>query len=328
VATEDRTDVVVDNETRGVGATNGNPLAGDTGLGVEGLKAKVAAKRRGGAAGKQAMVQASAHTVGGTEDVPAPVPSDAGTPDNELTPEANDELARLASIREAEAEAESEAEEDDEDTEAAVMKGLQEDGGGGEDGGVEGETLYARRQREIAAAKARPGGKASKSGKGKGGSGAVAKEREKAKAKAATLKERAAAAKAREKEKAKEKTEKQKEREKAAKAKESAEVKKEREAERKAKAAEKADAKRKERALRMASIPALAKANAALKAAFAEDYALAGPKTERNPNGLGIRRAKADRGDFAAGYVMALQRVRKQAKETGDTGLAKAASGE
>lgn len=123
-------------------------------------------------------------------------------------------------------------------------------------------SLYEQRQKEIADAKARPGGR--KSGK---------------------------------------KSKKQ----------EAKENRDKLEAERKAKLAKDKEEKARVRASK-AMPTIIARAPKWIQDAFGVDYALAGPKTDRNPEGLGARRAKADRGDFAAGYVMGLRRQADRAK--------------
>src|SRR6266487_3077854 len=323
-----------------------------TGKAVEALKAKVAAKRRG-AAGKQAMVQAGVEFIAGTSAPTPIVPSDAGTPDDEITPAAKNELERLASAsalrltwtseqvdneqvdKRAEANAsppdggatsDGSGEEPDEegedsetsdgsgDEEQSVMEGLQAGGGAGADTVVGGGALYEKRAAEIAAARARPGGKGGKATKASG------------KAAKAGLKEKIRAQREREKAKAREKSERQKDREAERKARAKAAADERRAKEKKRKDEQAALARERARERMEKRVPdLLARENKALQAAFAEDYAVAGPKTDRNPGGIGIRRAKADRGDFAAGYIMALRRVRKQAREQGDGSLAAAA---
>ena len=327
-----------------------------TGKAVEALKAKVAAKRRG-AAGKQAMVQAGVEFIAGTSAPTPIVPSDAGLGEDEITPAAKNELERLASAsalrltwtseqvdneqvdKRAEANAsppdggatsDGSGEEPDEegedaetsdgsgDEEQSVMEGLQAGGGAGANTGVGGGALYEKRQAEIAAARARPGGKGGKATKASG--------KASGKATKAGLKEKIRAQKEKEKAKTREKSEKQKEKEAERKARAKVAADERRAKEKKRKDEQAALAKERARERMEKRVPdLLARENKALQAAFAEDYAVAGPKTDRNPGGIGIRRAKADRGDFAAGYIMALRRVRKQAREQGDGSLAAAA---
>lgn len=160
-------------------------------------------------------------------------------------------------------------------------------------------TAYAKRKAEIDAAKA-------------SGTKVKLTPAQKAKEVAARAKAKAkeAADKAREKAKLATEKAKEKDKEKKTKAQEQSENRKKLEAERKANLAAKKEADAKAKAA--SKVPDLmSRENKTVQAAFAEDYAIAGPKTERNPGGLGIRRAKSDRGDFAAGYVMALRRLRK-----------------
>lgn len=85
------------------------------------------------------------------------------------------------------------------------------------------------------------------------------------------------------------------------------------ESERKERLASKQEEARQARALK--AVPAvISKLSKEYQAQFAEDYAVAGPKSDRNPKGRGIRRAKADRNDFAAGWVMAMARSARKAK--------------
>lgn len=149
----------------------------------------------------------------------------------------------------------------------------------------------------LAEAKARPGGKA----KAKKGTKA------KAKGKRTQTEEQKARAEAKAAEK--------KEKDKQAKA-----EKTEREKKRKADLAAKKAEAAKARALSL--VPGvLSKESKGVQAAFAEEYKVAGPKTDRNPNGTGLRRAKADRGDVASGFVMALRLMKRlQAQKAEATG--------
>lgn len=275
---------------------------------IDELKAKAAAKRSG-KAGKN----------GSTSSVPATTTTDASeTPlaaTDGVSPNAKDELAKLAAKREGNAGAESQTPSPD-------------SGDGSSDTPLEGDipneipglttaeggsTAYEQRKAEIEEAKAR----------GKKPKGRRLTEAQKAKAAAAKAKEKEKAAAAKAKEKAKADAEKAK----AAEAKkktakqEAAERRKKMEDERKAKQAEEKARKAAERALK--AVPDLiSRENKATQAAFAEDYRLAAPKGERNPDGQGVRRAKADRGDFAAGWLMAMRRVRRDLKAQPSTGAA------
>jgi hypothetical protein len=181
------------------------------------------------------------------------VPADAGTPDGELTPAAQAELDKLAAKNG--------------DGVPDEIPGLTTSG--------EGNTLYAQRQAELKAARA-----AGKKPKGKPltekqkAAAAKAKEAEKAKAAKAKEAEKAKAEKA----KAKEKTAKQKAAEATKKAQakaQSAERAEKEKARQAAQAAKKAETRAKLEARRTPDL--IGRENKATQAAFAEDYALAGP---------------------------------------------------
>lgn len=272
------------------------------------LAARVAAKR---AKGKGAAGNASA---------PAPTapPSESTGPQsaplaatNGVSPNAKDELAKLASKRgKAGATAPAEGASPDATAEAPTADAVPDEIPG-LTSTTDGGTAYDKVQADLAAARAKAGGKAKNQTPAQIEKARKAKEKEAAAKAKAKEKEKADKEKAR----AKEKTEKEKEKE----------AKKKAEAEAKKAAKAKADAERKagiekkkaetRARLEAARTPDLiGKENKSVQAAFAEDYRLSAPKTEKNPDGQGVRRAKADRGDFAAGWMMCLRRWRKQSK--------------
>lgn len=262
-------------------------------------------------------------TIGGGEA--AAVPADAGTPDGEITPEAQAALDQLKAKNETKASTGAgpkgskvpwKSVKDKEKERKARL--AENDGAEAEiPDEIEGLTsgdpdAYAERQKEIAAAKAagaKPKARKLTPAQKAKADADKAKEREKAAAAKAKEKEKAAAAKAKEKEQ----TAKSRKQEQAARRKEMEDARKKKLAEQKA-------ARAAERAAKQTP-DLIGRENKATQAAFAEDYQKAGPKTDRNPDGTGVRRAKSDRGDFAAGWIMAMRRVRRDLKR-GETAAA------
>jgi hypothetical protein len=251
--------------------------------------------------------------VGVPESTP---PADAGTPEGEITPQAQAALAQMAaknegrgsngkagktpwkSVKDKVKEAAAAAREG---AEAETGDGVPDEIPGLTSTELTGEAAEARRA-EIEAQKE----------SGKKPRGKKLTEAQKAKADAAKLKakEKADAIKAKEKEKAKAQKEKENENKKKTAKQEAADRRKKAEEERKAKLEKEKEARRKEREARL--VPSvLSRENAATKEACAEDYRLSAPKSDRNPEGSGVRRAKADRGDFTAGWIMATRRIRR-----------------
>lgn len=248
------------------------------------VQARLIEQRRGG--GMPDGVKGSTRKGKAKESAaPAPESSTAeadgdASSGNGLSTQANDELAKLAAKN---GETTSTASTPDDSGIPAEIPGLTS-------GGAEG-SAYEKRQAELAAAR--------QTGK---------KPKQTAKQKAAETarkqKEKDKAAKEKEKERAKAKSDKQKEREQARKEKdkEKQEARKKAEAERKAKL----EKERKERAAQRAAkaTPDLLKREPkAVQELFAAHYA--------NALEEGVRRAKCDRGDFAAGWMTLLRAIRK-----------------
>jgi DNA polymerase III gamma/tau subunit len=286
---------------------------------IDDLKARAAAK-------KAARAGNTSHTVavGGAEpEAPAVVPADAGLGEDEITSAASDELARLAA-KNGETTSGAQVPDgmasgmSDPNLESVVSPGDETDATASSTDGIPGDipgltsatadgaatppgNTYAQRQAELAAARAKAGGKRSK----KTAAELRAEQREKEKAAKEKAKEKAAAAKAREKEKAQEKTQKQKDAEAArkTKAKEAQESKAKREAERKAEQAKKTAAVAAARTA-AATPDLLKKMPRQVQELFARHYAEA---LEAH-----IRRPKCDRGDFCAGWLSLLLFFRKE----------------
>lgn len=250
---------------------------------IENLKQRVAAK-------KAAQGKATAAPGSGTAAVaavPSAAPADAGTPDGEITSQASDELAKLAAKNG--------------DGVPDEIPGLTTSPPG---------NTYAETQAALATARSKNAKKKPLTAKQQ-----ATLDRQKAKEKADKEKAAAKAKAEKEKAKAREKTDKQKASEAA---------KKEKEKEAKDAKAKREQARKDELAKKRAEVAAkraaaqtpdlIGRENKATQAAFAEDYAAAAPKSERNPSGQGVRRAKSDRGDFAAGWIMAMRRMRRDIK--------------